>query len=301
MGLKTEYEQMKTKGVRTYGEIAQPRSHFVKERLIEAEFDGEKSNKACDRLRPDFAKRQGDFIALRQRLPAPAVSPVVLLCSAPCFHLLIMPPVMSRLDGHRRAAVKASEILQKARVQVAWLPNCSHPRQTPHRIRPAQRRDGSDWQIDMAEALPLGLDCSLIVSLLRHPRYGNLLDTWITNLLKVQATARSAAAVAPSFGGEYFLSRSDQFSNQRNVLFDFKFSRRRDRIEGEKAKSTLSENTLGAHRFLSTNERDAGSKPPHSIATSFGARINWPAPLAKALQSPPDPISLARVDYQPVQ
>ncbi|KAJ7791495.1 hypothetical protein B0H14DRAFT_2624875 [Mycena olivaceomarginata] len=34
MGLKTECEQMKTKGVWTYGEIAQPRSHFVKERLM---------------------------------------------------------------------------------------------------------------------------------------------------------------------------------------------------------------------------------------------------------------------------
>ncbi|KAJ7323991.1 hypothetical protein DFH08DRAFT_817467 [Mycena albidolilacea] len=34
MGLKTECKQMKTKGVRTYGEMAQPRSHFVKERLI---------------------------------------------------------------------------------------------------------------------------------------------------------------------------------------------------------------------------------------------------------------------------
>ncbi|KAJ7798966.1 hypothetical protein B0H14DRAFT_2617457 [Mycena olivaceomarginata] len=34
MGLKTECEQMKTKGVWTYGEMAQPRSHFVKERLI---------------------------------------------------------------------------------------------------------------------------------------------------------------------------------------------------------------------------------------------------------------------------
>ncbi|KAJ7318320.1 hypothetical protein DFH08DRAFT_942608 [Mycena albidolilacea] len=31
-GVKTECEQMKTKGVWTYGEIAQPRSHFVKER-----------------------------------------------------------------------------------------------------------------------------------------------------------------------------------------------------------------------------------------------------------------------------
>jgi hypothetical protein len=35
MGLNTECEQMKTKGVQTYGEIAQPRSHFVKERLID--------------------------------------------------------------------------------------------------------------------------------------------------------------------------------------------------------------------------------------------------------------------------
>jgi hypothetical protein len=35
MGLNTECEQMKTKGVRTYGEIAQPRSHFVKERLMQ--------------------------------------------------------------------------------------------------------------------------------------------------------------------------------------------------------------------------------------------------------------------------
>jgi hypothetical protein len=34
MGLKTECEQKKTKGVQTYGEIAQPRSHFVKERLM---------------------------------------------------------------------------------------------------------------------------------------------------------------------------------------------------------------------------------------------------------------------------
>ncbi|KAJ7302613.1 hypothetical protein DFH08DRAFT_826496 [Mycena albidolilacea] len=33
MGLKTECEQMKTKGVWTYGEMAQPRSHFVKERI----------------------------------------------------------------------------------------------------------------------------------------------------------------------------------------------------------------------------------------------------------------------------
>jgi hypothetical protein len=32
--LKTECEQMKTKGVWTYGEMAQPRSHLVKERLM---------------------------------------------------------------------------------------------------------------------------------------------------------------------------------------------------------------------------------------------------------------------------
>jgi hypothetical protein len=41
MGLKTEREQMKTKGVRTYGEMAQPRSHFVKERLITTEGSGD--------------------------------------------------------------------------------------------------------------------------------------------------------------------------------------------------------------------------------------------------------------------
>jgi hypothetical protein len=34
MGLKTEGEQIMTKRVRIYREIAQPRSHFVKERLL---------------------------------------------------------------------------------------------------------------------------------------------------------------------------------------------------------------------------------------------------------------------------
>jgi hypothetical protein len=38
MGLKAECEQTKMKGVRTYGEMAQPRSHFVKERLIPVVF-----------------------------------------------------------------------------------------------------------------------------------------------------------------------------------------------------------------------------------------------------------------------
>ncbi|KAJ7882049.1 hypothetical protein B0H14DRAFT_3758269 [Mycena olivaceomarginata] len=58
-----------------------------------------------------------------------------------------MPAVISRLDGHRRAAVKR-------------LPHA--PNSAPEFI---QRNNGMvphDWQIDMAEALLLGLDCSLI-------------------------------------------------------------------------------------------------------------------------------------------
>jgi ATP-dependent helicase YprA (DUF1998 family) len=77
-----------------------------------------------------------------------------------------MPPVMSRLNGHRRAAVKASEILQKARVDASKSRGYqTAPTRAKLRTEFIQRNDGMiphDWQIDMAEALLLGLDCSLI-------------------------------------------------------------------------------------------------------------------------------------------
>jgi ATP-dependent helicase YprA (DUF1998 family) len=77
-----------------------------------------------------------------------------------------MPAVISRLDGHRRAAVKSAEILQKARDDA--LKSRSYqtaPTRAKLRTEFIQRNNGMvphDWQIDMAEALLLGLDCSLI-------------------------------------------------------------------------------------------------------------------------------------------
>ncbi|KAJ7200095.1 hypothetical protein GGX14DRAFT_372535 [Mycena pura] len=77
-----------------------------------------------------------------------------------------MPAVLSRLDYHHRNAQKAAKILQEARDNAfkergyQSAPTCAKLRNEFN-----QRNDGMvahEWQIDMGEALVLGLDCSLI-------------------------------------------------------------------------------------------------------------------------------------------
>lgn len=77
-----------------------------------------------------------------------------------------MPAVQSRLDSHRRDAAKAAKILQKARDD-AFKERGYRSAPTRARLRNefTARNDGMiahEWQIDMGEALHLGLDCSLI-------------------------------------------------------------------------------------------------------------------------------------------
>ncbi|KAJ7666122.1 P-loop containing nucleoside triphosphate hydrolase protein [Mycena polygramma] len=77
-----------------------------------------------------------------------------------------MPAVQSRLDSHRRNALKAAQTLQKARDDARESRNYqSAPTRAKIRTEFRERNDGMtahEWQVDMAEALHLGLDCSLI-------------------------------------------------------------------------------------------------------------------------------------------
>ncbi|KAJ7135359.1 P-loop containing nucleoside triphosphate hydrolase protein [Mycena crocata] len=77
-----------------------------------------------------------------------------------------MAPVMSRLDGHRREAAKFAQILQKARDDASKSRGYeTAPTRAQLRTEFVKRNNGMVphvWQIDMAEALLLGLDCSLI-------------------------------------------------------------------------------------------------------------------------------------------
>ncbi|KAJ7466530.1 P-loop containing nucleoside triphosphate hydrolase protein [Mycena latifolia] len=77
-----------------------------------------------------------------------------------------MPAVQSRLDSHHRDALKAAKILQKARDDAFKARGYeSAPTRAKLRNEFAERNGGMvahEWQIDMGEALGLGLDCSLI-------------------------------------------------------------------------------------------------------------------------------------------
>ncbi|KAJ7785523.1 P-loop containing nucleoside triphosphate hydrolase protein [Mycena olivaceomarginata] len=77
-----------------------------------------------------------------------------------------MPTVQSRLDSHRRDAAKAVKILQKARTDAFKDRGYqSAPTRAKLRNEFLERNNGMvahEWQIDMGEALLLGLDCSLI-------------------------------------------------------------------------------------------------------------------------------------------
>jgi hypothetical protein len=77
-----------------------------------------------------------------------------------------MPTVQSRLDSHRRDAAKAVKILQKARTDAFKDRGYqSAPTRAELRNEFLKRNNGMvvhEWQIDMGEALLLGLDCSLI-------------------------------------------------------------------------------------------------------------------------------------------
>ncbi|KAJ7676762.1 P-loop containing nucleoside triphosphate hydrolase protein, partial [Mycena polygramma] len=77
-----------------------------------------------------------------------------------------MPAVFSRLDSRIRDAQKSAKILKKAR-EDAFKERGYQSAPTRAKIRNefAERNDGMvahEWQIDMGEALVLGLDCSLI-------------------------------------------------------------------------------------------------------------------------------------------
>ncbi|KAJ7320972.1 P-loop containing nucleoside triphosphate hydrolase protein [Mycena albidolilacea] len=77
-----------------------------------------------------------------------------------------MPTVQSRLDSHRRDAAKAVKILQKARTDAFKDRGYqSAPTRAKLRNEFLERNNGMiahEWQIDMGEALLLGLDCSWI-------------------------------------------------------------------------------------------------------------------------------------------
>ncbi|KAJ6573713.1 hypothetical protein B0H10DRAFT_2104358 [Mycena sp. CBHHK59/15] len=77
-----------------------------------------------------------------------------------------MPAVFSRLDSHIRDAIKAAKILQKARDDAFKARGYqSAPTRAKIRTEFSQRNDGMvahEWQVDMGEALALGLDCRLI-------------------------------------------------------------------------------------------------------------------------------------------
>ncbi|KAJ6625546.1 P-loop containing nucleoside triphosphate hydrolase protein [Mycena sp. CBHHK59/15] len=77
-----------------------------------------------------------------------------------------MPAVQSLLDAHHRNALKAQKILQQARDDALKSRGYqSAPARAKIRLEFTQRNGGMvahDWQVDMGEALVLGLDCSLI-------------------------------------------------------------------------------------------------------------------------------------------
>ncbi|KAF8162176.1 hypothetical protein K438DRAFT_1618567 [Mycena galopus ATCC 62051] len=77
-----------------------------------------------------------------------------------------MPAVQSRLDSHQRNAIKAADNLQTARAEAAKSRQYrSTPTRAKIRTEFIARNDGMiphDWQVDFAEALLLGLDCTLI-------------------------------------------------------------------------------------------------------------------------------------------
>jgi ATP-dependent helicase YprA (DUF1998 family) len=77
-----------------------------------------------------------------------------------------MPAVQSRLDSHQRDAAKAAAILQKAREEARKSRNYqSAPTRAKIRNEFRERNNGMtahEWQVDMGEALHLGLDCSMI-------------------------------------------------------------------------------------------------------------------------------------------
>ncbi|KAJ6597419.1 hypothetical protein B0H10DRAFT_1827172 [Mycena sp. CBHHK59/15] len=74
--------------------------------------------------------------------------------------------VQSRLDSHQRNVIKAAAILQKACEDAHKSRNYqSAPTRAKIRTEFRERNDGMvahEWQVDMGEALHLGLDCSLI-------------------------------------------------------------------------------------------------------------------------------------------
>ncbi|KAJ6600054.1 P-loop containing nucleoside triphosphate hydrolase protein, partial [Mycena sp. CBHHK59/15] len=76
------------------------------------------------------------------------------------------PAVQSLLDAHHRNALKAQKILQQAHDDALKSRGYqSAPVRAKIRLEFTQRNGGMvahDWQVDMGEALVLGLDCSLI-------------------------------------------------------------------------------------------------------------------------------------------
>ncbi|KAJ6499888.1 P-loop containing nucleoside triphosphate hydrolase protein [Mycena vulgaris] len=77
-----------------------------------------------------------------------------------------MPAVQSRLDSHQRSAVRAAAILQKARDEARKTRNYqSAPTRAKIRNEFSKRNPGMtahEWQVDIGEALHLGVDCSMI-------------------------------------------------------------------------------------------------------------------------------------------
>ncbi|KAJ7034223.1 P-loop containing nucleoside triphosphate hydrolase protein [Mycena alexandri] len=79
-----------------------------------------------------------------------------------------MPAVQSRLDSHQRGIAKSAQILQKAREDARASRNYqSAPTRAKIRNDFREKNNGltaHDWQVDIGEALHLGLDCTLIAS-----------------------------------------------------------------------------------------------------------------------------------------
>ncbi|KAF7334751.1 P-loop containing nucleoside triphosphate hydrolase protein [Mycena sanguinolenta] len=103
----------------------------------------------------------------RARRPAaPAAVRVGERALQQLLHHLRMPPVQSRLDSHRRDAAKSAKILQKAREDASKSRGYqSAPTRARIRNEFMARNNGMiahEWQVDIGEALHLGLDCSLI-------------------------------------------------------------------------------------------------------------------------------------------
>jgi ATP-dependent helicase YprA (DUF1998 family) len=77
-------------------------------------------------------------------------------------------PVQSRLDGHIRDAARSAELLQKARDDAKKTREggyCSASVRAKIRNEFAARNLGlvpHEWQVNIDEALELGIDCSLL-------------------------------------------------------------------------------------------------------------------------------------------